>query len=370
MVLNGIDVSSWQGDIQVQNVPCDFVIVKSSGGTGYVNPYCDSVFQRAKKANKLLGFYHYAHEKGLEGTAVQEAEFFVKNAKNYFGQGIPVLDWESGNKHDVQWALDFLDHVYKLTGVKPLFYTYTAVLNAYDFSRIAKKDYGLWVANYGMDSALSGYRKPNPPASRGWSNIAMFQYSSNTFLNNYSGRLDANVFYGDKDTWNAYVGKQKPVEPSKPTNPPVKPPVKPPVAPSKPSYSTSGKSLDKMASDVLAGLVGNGDARKKTLGKYYTGVQAIVNKASNVTNVLKNETLKGVYGNGDTRKLLLGSRYTAVQNAINGSSGQSAARSYTVKSGDTLSGIAQKLGVPQSTLVSKNGISNPNKIFVGQVLKY
>lgn len=45
-------------------------------------------------------------------------------------------------------------------------------------------------------------------------------------------------------------------------------------------------------------------------------------------------------------------------------------RFYTVKSGDSLSVIAENLGVPMATLVSKNGIKNPNEIAVGQKLKY
>lgn len=42
---------------------------------------------------------------------------------------------------------------------------------------------------------------------------------------------------------------------------------------------------------------------------------------------------------------------------------------YTVKSGDTLSGIAQKYGTTYQAIVQKNGIANPNKIYPGQVLK-
>ena len=42
---------------------------------------------------------------------------------------------------------------------------------------------------------------------------------------------------------------------------------------------------------------------------------------------------------------------------------------YTVKSGDTLSGIANKFGTTTKALQSKNGISNPDKIYAGQVLK-
>lgn len=42
---------------------------------------------------------------------------------------------------------------------------------------------------------------------------------------------------------------------------------------------------------------------------------------------------------------------------------------YTVQYGDTLSEIAVRYGTTVSTLASINGISNPNNIYVGQVLK-
>lgn len=44
-------------------------------------------------------------------------------------------------------------------------------------------------------------------------------------------------------------------------------------------------------------------------------------------------------------------------------------RNYTVKKGDTLSGIAVFTGTTVADLVSANGIKNPNLIRVGQVLK-
>ncbi|MFR0595664.1 LysM peptidoglycan-binding domain-containing protein [Limosilactobacillus mucosae] len=45
------------------------------------------------------------------------------------------------------------------------------------------------------------------------------------------------------------------------------------------------------------------------------------------------------------------------------------AGTYTVKAGDTLSGIASRFSTSSSTLASLNSISNPNLIYVGQVLK-
>lgn len=42
---------------------------------------------------------------------------------------------------------------------------------------------------------------------------------------------------------------------------------------------------------------------------------------------------------------------------------------YTVRSGDTLSGIAARYGTTAAALASLNGIANPNLIYVGQVLR-
>lgn len=44
-------------------------------------------------------------------------------------------------------------------------------------------------------------------------------------------------------------------------------------------------------------------------------------------------------------------------------------RSYTVTSGDTLSGIASKFGTTYQTLAAYNGIQDPNKIYPGQVIR-
>lgn len=43
---------------------------------------------------------------------------------------------------------------------------------------------------------------------------------------------------------------------------------------------------------------------------------------------------------------------------------------YIVHPGDTLSSIAQKLGIPQSTLAALNEVTNPDSIYVGQTLRY
>lgn len=43
----------------LDSIECDFVIIKGTQGTNYVNTFCDAFVQKAIKAGKLWGFYHF-----------------------------------------------------------------------------------------------------------------------------------------------------------------------------------------------------------------------------------------------------------------------------------------------------------------------
>lgn len=312
MTLNGIDISNWQRGIDLSKVPCDFVIAKATEGIGYVDKSCDGFIQQAKRLGKKLGFYHFARPRN---DAVREAQYFYNNTKNYFGEAIPILDWEAENKSDVAWAKRWLDEVHRLSGVKPVIYMSESVVNSYDWSSVANADYGLWVAKYRDNNPDYNYNMANAgsiPRVKWWKFYCMWQWTSSGRLNGYGGNLDCNVFYGDVSTWDAYVGKSTST---------VKPQPKP-----------TGKTNDQIASEVIAGKWGNGDDRKQRLtsaGYNYTVIQAIVNKLMCAN--------KAVY--------------------------------YTVRSGDTLSGIASKYGTTYQKLAQMNGIANPNRIYAGQRIR-
>lgn len=372
MALHGIDIASWQAGMNAGKMDADFVIIKATGGTGYVNPSCDKHFQQAKKAGKLLGVYHYANEKGLEGTAKQEANYFVKNAKNYLkGDAIPILDWEASNKGNVQWALDWLNEVEKQTGIKPWFYTYTNVLNTYDFTPVYKNDNALWIAQYPDMSTHRGYIKDKkPPRTRNFPNgPAAYQYSSTTVIPGYGSPIDVDIFYGDKKAWQKYATPSG----SKPKNPPKK-------------NKSKKKSNDTIAQEVIDGKWGNGNDRVNKLKKAGydpKAVQKIVDKkvtpkkSSGKTYTVKSgDTLSGIGA-----KLGVNWQTIANQNGIKSPytihpgqklkySGGSSSKTYTVKSGDTLSGIGQKLGISWKNLANKNGLKNPYTLYPGQKIKY
>lgn len=359
MSMNGIDISDHQRGINLNAVPCDFVIVKATQGTGYINTDCDRAYQQAKAAGKCLGVYHYAGGNG----AIAEADFFLKNIQGYIGEAVLVLDWEayqnSAYNQGPAYAKQFLDRVYEKTGVRALVYISKSVCRQFDWSAIAP-DHGLWVAQY-ADNNPTGYQSNPWTDGNGYGawhgGAAIFQYSSSGRLPGYNGNLDINIAYMDRNAWNKYAGKGNSI--------------KPPVTPTPPSTgnATPSESIMDLATGVLQNKYGDGDARKAALGSKYDEVQKEVNhRLTASVDTLVNEVMQGRYGNGDARKAALGSRYNEVQNKIDGSSGSSATY-YTVQSGDTLSSIAGKFGTTYQQLASINGISDPNKIYPGQKIK-
>ena len=149
MGLNGIDISSWQDDLVVSGMTtCDFVIVKATGGAGYANECFLRHADETLAAGKLLGCYHYARDRGYEGSAEAEADWFISAFKPYVGKAIPFLDWEADALGlGPSWAKKWLDRVREKTCVTPGIYTSKSVLFSYDWTAVAKT-YPLWVAQY------------------------------------------------------------------------------------------------------------------------------------------------------------------------------------------------------------------------------
>lgn len=213
MNMNGIDIASYQAGINLNVVPCDFVIIKATQGTSYVNPDCDRAYQQAKASGKCIGVYHYASG----GGAIAESDFFLKNISGYIKDAVLVLDWESGENsawsQGPSYAKTFLDRIYEKTGVRALIYMSKSVCSQYNWSSVAK-NHGLWVAQYANYSP-TGYQKEPWTDGNGygaWKNPAIFQYSSSGRLNGYNGNLDLNVAYMDREAWKKYAGSGSTVD--------------------------------------------------------------------------------------------------------------------------------------------------------------
>ena len=221
-MLNGIDVSNHQGDNDI-NLDAvlpyyDFCICKATGGNFFVDEYCDGFVHKCKKVGKLWGFYHFAND-GVYSNPIEEADFFYDNCRNYFHEGLPILDWEV-NEVDSDWVNAFVKRIHDLTGVWCWIYG-----NPWRFSDEVEQNCARWVAAYPgwIYEPEPGFDPGEPPDCNGL--VAAWQYASDGCCPAYSGYLDVNMYYGDSESWHKYCSpdgqdKDDDAEPS-PTSPHV-----------------------------------------------------------------------------------------------------------------------------------------------------
>ena len=183
-MLYGYDISMWQADTPLD---CDFLIIKASEGNGYKDPAMERHLAKAKKAKKLLGFYHYARpDLGNEPEA--EADWFLKIVGEYAGNAIYALDWEGDSlRYSEDWILRWCRRIKEVTGVKPLIYV--SASQVWRLRSAYYEDYGLWVAHWGVYRPV--YKGCYPPGA--W---ALWQYQGSP--------IDKDIFNGDRRAWKAY----------------------------------------------------------------------------------------------------------------------------------------------------------------------
>lgn len=313
--MNGVDYSSWQTATAPCDVRADFGIVKVNQGT-YRNPYWRTQAKCVTDRGEGLGLYDYAS--GMDAT--MEADTFVDLIGDYVGRAVLVLDWESNQNAawgDSDWIRTWTDRVHERTHVWPMVYVSRAYV-----SRIpgdVRRNCALWVAQY-ASNAVTGYQ--SSPWNAGASGEAMIQYSSHGWLNGYDGFLDLNLFMGERWQWDAYANPSGTArrDPPKPT-------------PKRDEYPECGGSCV---------TVKPGD----TVSKYWSDWWNVTVPSGNPSLIYPGQTIchKG----------------TAVR--------PGSVRSYTVRAGDTLSGIAARYGTTVSHIGGYRS-GNPDIIYPGEVVQ-
>lgn len=291
--MNGIDIASWQTGIDLTKVPCDFVIVKATQGTGYTNPDFRRAIEQGLAAGKLMGIYHYAGG----GNPAAEAKFFLSTIQSYIGKAILVLDWESSQnsafgKSDLAWVRTWLEYVRAETKAVPFLYVSSSRIRIFES---ILGEYGLWAAQYPDYDKVNGYT--DKPWNEGAYACDIRQYTPCGYLPGWESRLDLNKAYISREEWIAMQGGGEPQK---------KQEIKP------------TKTVAVVAREVLDGKWGNGDLRKERLiyaGYDYAAVQEEVNLL-----VAARDVIAGKYGNGLVRRVKLkaaGFKYEEVQKRVN-----------------------------------------------------
>lgn len=320
MPLHGIDVSGWQPENITSIVKdYDFAIIKASGATNYTSAKRIKQAQGAIDAKKPIGFYHFALENEQDKGPEAEAAHFIESIKQFLKhKPLLVLDFEGRAAANLpfEWAVKWLNYVYKHTGVRPLFYTFESVATSAGAKLVKDAGYPLWVASFGNGSRTSYAAAPKPPATAWGASPTIFQFTETGKLPGYeassefTGKLDLNVFYGERSDWDKLVGQR--VEPAPSPKPPVTTPPK-------------RKTGQELAAEVLAGKWGNGEDRTRRLREAGYNAEVVQNEVNlvltrrNVTK-LAQEVIDRKWGDGEDRVKRLkaeGWDPQTVQNEVN-----------------------------------------------------
>lgn len=313
----GVDWSKYQGNNGKWGYARDDFSISQIGG--YYNGYFidqstyGTQVSNTIALNRRAHTYIYAQFSG-RNQADQMLDYYLPKVQTPKGS-IVMLDVESGNP-DTDSVLYALKRV-KDAGYTAVLYGYRSFLTSHlDLASIAKQ-YPLALAEYKDYKVTS---EPDYNYFPSFDNVQIFQFTS-TYV---AGGLDGDVDFTGI-TENGYNGgnAQKP----KTTTPAI----------------TTGKQLHQSTHNYT---VSYGDTLSSIASRYGMTVNALV-----TLNGIKNPNW--IYP-GQVLKL----------------SGVSSTRSYTVRSGDTLSGIASRLGTSWTSLKAKNGIANANLIYPGQILYY
>ncbi|MBK5077100.1 LysM peptidoglycan-binding domain-containing protein [Lactococcus lactis] len=396
----GVDWSVYNGNYGKAGLPTDKFVISQIGGT-YGGLFVDqatystqvaSAIAQGKRAHTYI-WYQVGSSQEIAKAALDRYLPKIQTPKN----SIVALDYESGASGDKQANTDAILYGMrrvKAAGYTPMYYSYKPyTLANVNYKQIIKEfPNSLWIAAYGLNLIGS---VPNYAYFPSMDDVAIWQFASNYVAGGLDGNVDltgitdkgyedGNATKPDTDTPATDDGKDaNEVTPSE-----IQEGMTVTIKFNATNYSTgqaipnwvkenSYKVLQKSGNKVLLDNIMSWVAA--------SDVQAVDTGGSNSTGspqthiVQSGDTLSGIASKWGTNWQEL-ARQNSLSNpnmiytgqVIRFTDGQSVAtsRTYTVRSGDNLSSIASRLGTTVQSIISMNGISNPNLIYAGQTLNY
>lgn len=194
MQRKGIDVSTWQGDINWNKVKADgieFAMLRSSFGKENPNKQTDNKFwqnyKNAKAAGVPVGAYHYSYATTVE-DAKKEADFFlgiVKGCQFEYPIAFDIEDASQmylGKDRITDIIMAFCERVQAAGYYVSLYTNLDWISNRIDMSRA--KAFDVWLAQWSSKPTYNG-------------SFGMWQYTSSGSVSGISGNVDMNIAYYD-----------------------------------------------------------------------------------------------------------------------------------------------------------------------------
>ena len=355
--MRGIDVSAHQGNINWDAVKAsgiEFAIIRISYGQNSVDSKAIRNIEECIRVGMPFGVYVYSYALNVN-NAMNEANLVIKTLAPYKNKiKFPVIiDMEDADGYKTRNGMPSNETLIDICEKECLMFEeagyYAAIYASKSWfdtklnsSRLERFD--KWMAWWSMSASLKFDHNA----------YGLWQYTSAGKVDGITGNVDMSESFKDYPT----------------------------MINAESSNTTPTKSIEDLAQEVINQQWGNGDERKQRLtsaGYDYNAVQNRVNEllgaSSKKSNEeIANEVIAGKWDVGQNRKEKLtaaGYDYNTIQAIVNNKCGASTStKSYTVKAGDTLSGIGAKLGISWKTIADKNGIKSPYTIYPGQILKY
>lgn len=394
----GVDWAIYQGDQGRFGYAHDKFAIAQIGGYNANGIYEQSTYKtqvasaiaQGKRAHTYIWYDTY----GNMDIAKHTMDYFLPKIQTPKGS-IVALDFEHGASSDrnanTETILYGMRRI-KQAGYTPMYYSYKPFTLQYvDYQQIIKEfPNSLWIAGYPSYNVT-----PEPlynyfPSMDG---VAIWQFTS-TYI---AGGLDGNVdLTGITD--NGYTNSDKPQTDT-------------PAINAGEETSEKPKSEIKTGDTVKVNFSANQWSTGETIPQWVKGesykVQQVEGNKILLANILSwidksnvellpdsttvaeqpsvvqthvvqyGETLSSIATKYRTTYQMLASlnglsnpNMIYAGQVLKVSGAVSKTRTYTVQYGDNLSSIASKLGTTHQTLAQRNGLSNPNLVYPGQVLSY